>query len=124
MSNGRRPAPDRSDYADEACARLAAIGLANEEQIAANENEPTRSSLYAQLDKRVPSTDRMRSPGPLSKAQIVELASVDAYVDAMLGMPMHIAHRFCEQNLYLENMGKFPDYSEAYQDAYRKVGAK
>jgi hypothetical protein len=118
--SGRRPT---RDYADEQQAILKRVGL-TEDVCAANENAPTRGDLYAQFDKRVPSTDRMRSPGPLSKEQIVEAARVDGYVDALLGMPMHIAHRFCEANLYLENMGKFPDYSEAYQDAYRKAGAK
>lgn len=114
----------RPDYADEQSARLSAIGLANEEQIAANENAPTRGDLYARLDKRVPSTDRTRSPGPLSKEQVIEAGRVDGYVDAMLGLPMQVAHRFCEATLYLESMGKFPDYSEAYQDAYRKAVAK
>lgn len=116
----RRP---NTTFADEQAAIIDRIGL-TEDVCAANENAPTRLGLYAQLDKRVPSTDLMRSPGPLTKEQVVEAAAVDGYVDAMLGLPMQVAHRFCEANLHLENMGKFPDWSEAYQDAYRKAVAK
>lgn len=112
----------KPDYADEMGARLSAIGLTDEKRIAANENAPTRLDLYASRGHRVPSTDPMRSPGELTRQQLIEHAEIDGWCDAKLDRPMTIAHRFCEANLHLENMGAFALYAEAYERAYR--GAK
>ena len=110
-------------FADEQQARLNAIGLDCEESIAANENAPSRLGLYHQLGRDVPSTDRMRSPGRLTKEQVAEHANADGWVDAKLGRPMSIAPRFVEANLYLENMDRFGLYAETYERAW-KAGAK
>jgi hypothetical protein len=114
----RNPA---QDYANEAGRRLDAIGLSTEEQIAANENMPTRSAIYHEMGKLEPI--EFGAPGELSLHEIIERGNCEGYCDVRLDRPLSASIRFIEQRLHYNNVDKLGAFAEAYERAW-KDGAK
>lgn len=111
----------RPSYADEQAARLATIGLGDEEQIAANDNKPVRSTLYGELGRWTPLTSI--APEELPLAEMIERGRCDGWVDVRLDRPPSAAIRFIEARLHYNNMERFGAYCDAYTKAW-KAGAK
>lgn len=105
----------RYDYATDQAARLARIGLVDEESIAANENAP-----------RVPEPAHRMAlrhdihPAKLTAAKLSEYGEIDGWCDAAMERPMSAVVRFVECRLHYNNMPAFQVYFNAYEAAWKR----